>query len=165
MTFRSLLPFGHDNGHGLTSLGARDPFMSLHRDVNRVFDDVLHGFGRVPRDLEPFALTPNLDICETDEALEIAVELPGVDDDDIDLEVKENGLIIKGEKKFEKEEKKRGYHVMERSYGSFMRTIPFDFTADPDKVEADFSKGVLRIKVLKPAEEITHTKKVEIKAH
>jgi HSP20 family protein len=167
MTFRSLLPFGHRRAPELTPFAQWDPFLSLHRDVNRAFDDVLHDFGRMPKEMETFELTPKLDISETDEALEVTVELPGVDDDDIDLEVQDNGMIIRGEKKFEKEkeDKKKGYHVMERAYGSFMRTIPFDFTVDPDAVEADFSKGVLKITIPRPAEEIAHTKKISIKTH
>jgi HSP20 family protein len=107
-------------------------------------------------------MTPSIDVSETESELKIEVDLPGVEEKDVDLAISDNVLTIKGEKKAEKEEKKKDYHLVERSYGSFARSIGLPFEADSDKVKASFSKGVLTVTVPKPPEVKAKEKKIQI---
>jgi len=142
MASRFLTPFG---GRGL--LG-RDPFLDLHREVNRLFDDSL----RSMRDDGAGAmLSPKVDVCPTDDGWEITAELPGVDEKDIDLRLDGDMLTISGEKRDERKDDKNRF--VERSYGSFTRSIQLPFTPDPEKVVADCDRGVLTIKLPKGVEQ------------
>lgn len=154
MASRFLTPFG---GRGL--LG-RDPFLDLHREVNRLFDDSLRtmregGSGSATG----FMLSPKVDVCPTDEGWEISAELPGVDQNDIDLRLDGDMLTISGEKRDERKDDKD--RMVERSYGRFTRSFQLPFTPDPDQVTADCDKGVLTIKVPKSAEQ-DRSKKIAI---
>ena len=142
MASRFLTPFG---GRGLLS---RDPFMELHREVNRLFDDSFRGMtdsGNVA------TLSPKVDVCPTDDGWEITAELPGVDEKDIDLRLDGDLLIISGEKRDERKDEQN--RLVERSYGSFTRSFQLPFTPDPSKVTADADKGVLKIRLPKSAEQ------------
>jgi HSP20 family protein len=110
-------------------------------------------------------LSPKIDVAETKDAIEVTAELPGVDEKDLDLTLADGVLTVRGEKKSAREEqdKDKNWHVVERSYGSFSRTIPLPFDPDPAKVEAKFDKGVLHIHVPKPAEVAKKQQKIEIK--
>ncbi len=145
MASRFLTPFG---GRGL--LG-RDPFLDLHREVNRLFDDSFRsmrdsGGGSSGSGL---MLSPKVDVCQTDEGWEITAELPGVDQEDIDLRLEGDMLTVSGEKRDERKDDKN--RLVERSYGSFTRSFQLPFTPDPDKVTADCDRGVLTIKLPKSA--------------
>lgn len=157
---RSFLPslFGNDKAD-------TPAFHSLHKEIDRVFDEFK---GLVPR-FESGRLTdfngqivPRLDVSETDKAVEITAELPGVGEDDIDISVSSNILTLKGEKSAQKEEKEKDFHVVERSYGKFARTIPLSFDINPDDVDAKFADGVLAITVTKPPEIASKTRKIAI---
>lgn len=143
MASRFLAPF---SGRGLT---ARDPFLDLHREINRLFEDPFRGIATRPAAVA--ALSPSIDVDETDEGWTITAELPGVDEKDIDLRLDGDMLTISGEKRSEKKDEERRF--VERSYGSFTRSIQLPFTPDQDKVEADCEKGVLTIKLPKGAEQ------------
>jgi HSP20 family protein len=163
MALRSLLPFRGGRSVDPTM----DPFFSLHRDVNRAFEDMFKDFGTVPAVWGGNGVaTLKIDVKETEKGLEISTELPGVDEKDIELAVDDDVLTIKGEKKLEKEEKdeKTGYHLMERSYGSFARSIRLPYSVKADSVTADFSKGVLKVTCPKPAEAVSTAKKIQIQA-
>jgi HSP20 family protein len=159
MEMRNLLPslWGRE-GEG------RDAFRSLQREIDRVFDD----FGRF--NVPTFGLggdngwSPRVDISETDKALEVTAELPGVDEKDVDVTLADNVLTIKGEKRAEKEEKNKNFQRVERSYGMFQRSIPLPFEADSSKVEASFNKGVLKVTLPKPAGAKAKTQKIAIKS-
>jgi HSP20 family protein len=112
-------------------------------------------------------LSPNVDVAETDKAIEISAELPGVEEKDIDLTVSEDAVTLKAEKKTDREEKdeKKNYHLVERSYGMFQRRIPMPFKVDPDKVDAKFEKGVLKVTVAKPEAVQAQTRKIKVKAN
>ena len=144
-----------------------DPFFRMQREMNRMFDEAFSGFGLPTAFGESFANVgaPRVDIRETEKSYEIEAELPGVDENDIDVELADNVLTLRGEKRFERddEDKKGGYHVMERSYGSFARSIPFPFDVDPDAIEAVFKNGVLNLSVPKPAEIAAKTQKISVK--
>ena len=109
------------------------------------------------------SLSPELEVSETDEALEISAELPGMDPEDIDVSIDGNFLTIKGEKKEEKEDKKKNFHIMERSYGSFSRSVNIPAgNLNLDKIESKFKKGVLHLKLPKTAEAKSKKRKIEI---
>jgi HSP20 family protein len=144
------------------------PFASFQREMNKLFDDFFGGF-----DLSPWAplerrlataFTPHVDVSETDKEIKVSVELPGMDEKDIDVSLTRDTLTIKGEKKEEKEEQGKDYYRMERSYGSFTRSVPLPVEVDTDKVQATFKKGVLDITLPKTARAIQETKKVPVKS-
>jgi HSP20 family protein len=152
---RSYLPsfFGRDD----------DPFGSLFRDVQKTFEDFSR---RSPiAGLSSEMLAPKIDIAESKDAIDLAAELPGVDEKDVDVTLADGMLTIRGKKKSERDEtdKEKNWHVVERSYGSFGRTISLPFDPDPAKVEAKFDKGVLHIHLPKPAEVAKKQQKIEIK--
>lgn len=161
MAMKSLLPWTRRNG-GEVSRFEDNPFMSLHREMNRVFDEFFKRF-----EAEPFAglapTGPRADVAETDDSVEVTVELPGLDEKDVEVSVTEDALTIKGEKKSEREEKKKGYYLSERSYGSFFRTIPLPPGVDGEKAVAEFKKGVLNVSIPKTAEAKQKVKKIEVK--
>jgi HSP20 family protein len=105
---------------------------------------------------------PSMDLSETDKEIEITAELPGLEEKDIQLNVADNVLTIRGEKKNEREETKKDYHLVERSYGSFTRAVQLPDGVNPDSIKAVMSKGVLKVTVPKPAP--AQTKKIDIKS-
>jgi HSP20 family protein len=139
-----------------------EPFGSLRRSMDRLFEDFSRDFGWGPPALSGMAPAPRVDVSETESELRIEAELPGVDEKDVEVVMSEGRLTIKGEKKQEKEEKKKDYHMVERSYGSFTRSIVLPFAADPDQVKARFAKGVLTVSVPKPAEVKAKERKIAI---
>jgi len=143
MASRFLIPFG---GRGL--LGS-DPFLDLHRQVNRLFDDSFRSMQESGGGVS--VLNPRVDVCPTDNGWEITAELPGVDEKDIDLRLDGDLLTISGEKRDERKDDNNRF--VERSYGSFTRSFQLPFTPDPDKITADCDKGVLTIKLLRGAEQ------------
>ena len=152
---RSYLPsfFGRDD----------DPFGSLFREVQKTFEDFSR---RSPlAGLGSDMLAPRIDIAESKDAIDLTAELPGVDEKNVDVTLADGVLTIRGEKKAERDEKDKdkNWHVVERSYGSFSRTIPLPFDPDSAKVEANFEKGVLHIHLPKPAEVAKKQQKIEVK--
>jgi HSP20 family protein len=130
-----------------------DPFLQLHREMNRLFDDLWRGsampmMGSSPRAVQA---TPRVDVSETENEIKICAELPGVAEKDVDVELDEDVLTIRGEKKAAEERKDENYHVMERSYGSFARSIRLPFDIDPAQVRASFENGVLTVTLPKQA--------------
>jgi HSP20 family protein len=154
---RSYLPslFGREG----ESLG------SLFREVEKTFEDFSR---RSPfAAFTPFAsdvMAPRIDVSETKEALEITAELPGMGEKDVEVTLSEGMLTIRGEKKTERDEQdaSKNWHVTERSYGAFSRSIALPFEPDAGKVEAKFDKGVLRVKLPKPPEIAKKQQKIEI---
>ena len=136
------------------SLVRWEPFrdlMTLQERMNRLFEESL---GR-KRELEETygeSWIPPVDIYETDDDLIFTVELPGVDQKDVEIQVKDNNLLIKGERKLEKEVKKENYHRMERSYGIFQRSFVLPNYIDPEKIKASFKNGILKVVMPKSAE-------------
>lgn len=151
------------------------PFESLRREIDRVFDDFRLGswpfpFGRRAFDVEPFwrgelsfGKMPAVDIAERENEYEVTAELPGMDESNIEVKFADNVLTIQGEKKEEKEEKKKDYYLSERRYGSFQRAFRVPDGVDPDKIEASFKNGVLTVKMPKTPEAQKREKKIEVK--
>ena len=138
-------------------------FSDLHREIDRVFSSFSHGFPVLGRAWTG-TLRPIMDVKDTAKAIEVTVELPGLAEADVDVSVTDRLLKISGEKKTEEERKETDYHVMERSYGKFSRSLTLPYAPDPDKVEAKFDRGVLTVSLPKPPEEATATKKIPVKA-
>jgi HSP20 family protein len=130
--------------------------------MERLFEDFSRDFGWGAPAVTGMGEVPRIDVSETDSELKIEAELPGVEEKDIEVVLSDGRLTIKGEKKAEKEEKKKDYHLVERSYGSFARSIGLPFEADSDKVKASFSKGVLTVTVPKPPEVKAKEKKIQV---
>ena len=163
MNLRSLIPIGRNR-----EVAQRDtsPFVSLQREIDRLFEDFGRGFPALgpsfglregARDL-----MPAIDVTETDGQIEITAELPGLEEKDVQINVTDNVLTIRGEKKAEKEDKQKDYHLVERSYGSFYRALELPAGVDADKIKADISKGVLKVTVPKPAAK--QARKIDVKA-
>jgi HSP20 family protein len=102
-----------------------------------------------------------MDVSETDKEIEITTELPGLEEKDIQLNMAHNVLTIRGEKKNEREEKEKDYHLVERSYGSFVRSVQLPDGVNADNIKAVMSKGVLKVTVPKPAP--AQSRKIDIK--
>lgn len=129
-------------------------FTSLQRQMNRLFDSF---FGRTTS-LMPFQENqsdcecgPPVDIYEDDQRLTFRVEVPGVDEKDIKVEVENNVLTVHGERKLEKDIKEENFRRMERHYGAFSRSFTLPSTVDPEKIEANYTHGVLAIQMPKRA--------------
>ena len=133
---------------------------SMRQEIDRLFDDFAH---RTPASwFGAEAVAPRIDITETDDALEVTAEIPGVEQDDIEVDVSGDVLTIGGEKKKEEETKKKQYHRIERSYGTFRRSMRIPFEVDPDQVTATHDKGILRVTLPKPAEAKKRTRKISV---
>lgn len=154
MNLKSLIPVGRDRT-------AASPFMSLQREIDRLFDDFSRGFPTFTGN-GATAVMPNMDVTETDKEIEITAELPGLEEKDVQVNVADNLLTIRGEKKAEKEQKDKNYRLVERSYGSFERTLELPEGVNADAIKANISKGVLKVTVPKPAP--AQAKKIDVKS-
>ena len=122
---------------------------SLQGDMNRLFDRFFEG--RTANGTSRRWI-PAMDLVETEDHLVLRGDLPGLTEDDIDIEIKDNVLTVSGERKAESEEKSEGYFRVERSFGSFSRSLTLPQGVEANKVEAHFDKGVLEVRIPKPAE-------------
>lgn len=149
------------------------PFDSLRREVDRLFDD-FHPFswrGSLSRALREvdlpsvmWSVAPAMDLTEKRGLYEITAELPGMDEKNIEVTTANGVLTIKGEKTEETQEEKKDYHLSERRYGSFQRAFRIPEGVEPEKIEANFSKGILTVKLPRAAVAVKNEKKIEIKA-
>ena len=164
MAIKDLIPWNNGGREVGFQRGADiHPFFALHREMNRMFDDVFRGF-----DLAPFGPSsraqeglgwPQIDIDETDKEFRITAELPGLDEKDVSLEIANGVLSISGEKKTELEEKARRFS--EWYYGRFERRIPLQ-DVEEDKASAAFKNGVLTVTVPKSAEAKNNVRRIAI---
>jgi HSP20 family protein len=133
-----------------------DPFRemtTLQDRINRLFNDAFPTTADRETDLSLSDWKPAVDIYETADHLTVKVELPGVQKEDVSVEIKDNVLTIKGERKVETEVEDRNYYRRERAYGSFRRTFNLQYPVNPEKIKAKFRDGVLQVEVPKPEEE------------
>lgn len=142
--FSDLTPFGE--------------FERMKRDMDRLWDSFLEGAPR-RRSEERGEWLPSLDVSETKNELVVKAEVPGMDPKQIDISLSDGVLTIKGEKKQEKEEKEANYHLVERSYGAFVRSVRLPKEVQSDKINASYKDGILKIALPKSEE----AKKKEIK--
>ncbi len=150
------------------------PFEDLRREVDRLLEDFGRGNWFKPSlpsfSLEPVIRrqfswnAPAVDLVEKDRAYEIKAELPGLDESNIEVSVRNGSIVISGEKQEEKEEKGKGYHVRERQFGSFQRAFAIPAGVDADRIDAAFKNGVLTVTLPKTAEAQKPEKKIKVKA-
>ena len=143
-----------------------DVFNAMKAEMDRVFDRFHHGWPTLPHifgSSETDVLLPTLDLKDTGKSIVIEAELPGVDEKDVTLTVKDGILTLKGEKRHSKEEKGENHYLMERSYGSFMRSVQLPDSIDESKVDARYEKGVLTITAEKRPDAVKAEKRIEIR--
>ena len=164
-----------DAPESASALRAWRPFETLRREMDRLFEEFDRDLWRSPFrrsafDIEPFLRrglswsAPAVDIAEKNNAYELTAELPGLDEKNIEVKVVNGSLMIKGEKRDAKEEKKKDYHLQERHFGSFERCFSVPEGVDTDRIEANFKAGVLTVTLPKKPEAQKPEKKIEIKA-
>lgn len=143
-----------------------DPFSAMRSEMDKVFENFLgRGWPSMPSLMKPSEegfVVANMDIRENDKEIVIEAELPGMEEKDIDVSLKNGMLTIKGEKRSEEEKKEDDYHLTERRYGSIQRSFRVPETVDPDKVEASLEKGVLHVKMAKKPEATSAVKKISV---
>jgi HSP20 family protein len=176
---------GSTSGSGSSSLSRREPsfsplgplgFANPFALVDRLFDDFLgHGPGRLwspglfssSRDLGrstgPNLWYPQVEVRERDGKLVVCADLPGARKEDVHVEVRDNALILEGERREESEEDREGFYRSERSYGRFFRTIPLPEGVNPDQAEASFKDGVLEVSLPLPKREPAQGRKIEVR--
>jgi HSP20 family protein len=166
MDVKSLIPFRRAPTVSRQNASS-DPLAAFREEINRTFDDFFRGLafplGFQPARPPALALTPQMDVSETGEQVEITAELPGLDADDVEVSLDGDVLTIQGEKTLQREEDERDYHVVERSQGSFSRSIRLPFEVDPDQIQAAFKDGVLTITVPKPADAQNRVHRIGVK--
>jgi HSP20 family protein len=149
--------------------GALVPFPGFQRELERLFGDFFSVFGPPLRSdaqggqMPAGLVAPRIDLSESDTALQIKAELPGVDEKDVDVTLADDVLTIRGEIRSEHEEKKQDYHLMERARGTFVRSLRLPFSVDPNQVQAEFKDGVLSITIPKPKEVQDKAQRIELK--
>jgi HSP20 family protein len=126
-------------------------FSTLQDRMNRLFRDSFGPDGR-EEPLTTTAFAPPVDVYEDEHNITLKIEVPGIEEKDIDVRIENNILTVHGERKFEKEEKEENYRRVERQYGSFTRSFTLPTTVDPENVQANYEKGVLKVKLAKKAE-------------
>lgn len=165
---QDLLPWRRKREDMSLSRRVANPILELHRRMDELFNDFLEGFGltRWPfaESGERLAISPSVDVSETDDEIKVSADLPGMDEKDIEVTLDNDVLVLRGEKKREREEGKRNYHLVERTYGEFCRRIPLPSSIDPEKVKARFAKGVLTVSIPKKPEASSRERKIEITA-
>ena len=162
MQIKDLIPWAHKDHAPEHKTDDNNPLASLQRDMNRVFES----FWKRAGDLDwPWGGgDAKSDVVETKDAVEVTIELPGMDMSDIDVAVRDDMLTVKGEKKVERQEEKKGYYLSERSYGAVYRTIPLPPGVDGEKAEASFKNGVLTIRLPQTPEAQAKVKRIEVKS-
>ncbi|MBE0556094.1 MAG: Hsp20/alpha crystallin family protein [Proteobacteria bacterium] len=162
---KNLLPTVWRRSESPLRRAEESPFLALHREMNRMFDDFFRGSDLSPfeggRGLELFS--PVVDVREDEKEVTVKAELPGMDEKDIEVNLTDNGLVIQGEKKAEKEEKGKDYWHREASYGAFRRAIPLPEGLNTEKVAARFKNGVLTVTLPRLEEAKAKVKKIAIK--
>lgn len=166
MQIKDLIPWARQDNGNRPGSADQHPLAELQRQMNQVFESF---WGRTARPFDaggwPFGEeAPRSDVVETDDGIEVTVELPGMEQKDVEVSLSGDTLTIKGEKKVERKDEKKGYYVSERSYGSVFRTIPLPSGVHPEKADASFKNGVLTIKVPHSPEARSNRKKIEIKS-
>ncbi|WP_296428387.1 Hsp20/alpha crystallin family protein [Yoonia sp.] len=168
MQIRDLIPWSRDKEKAAAreSGVSGNPLVSLQRDINHVFEDfwrkVENGWNGSDNVVGMFG--PSTDVTETDKGVDVSIELPGMTEDDIDISLSGNAMTIRGEKKIEHEEQRKGIYMSERHYGAFYRTVPLPAGVDPDKAEAKFKNGVLTVSLPKTKEALANIKRIPVKA-
>ena len=129
-----------------------EPFRELvnfQNQMNRIFQDYSRGSDEL---LTSGTFVPAVDIYEDEHSITLKLEVPGIEEKDLDIKLENNTLTVKGERNFEKEEKEENFHRIERRYGAFARSFTLPNTVDPENVQANYENGILKITLAKKAE-------------
>jgi HSP20 family protein len=152
---KAVVPVSVD--HSLARL-ENNPFAFFQQEIERLFE----GFSRnFPAFTASHSTVPRMDVSETDKTIEVSAELPGLEAKDVQLTFVDNVLTVRGEKKSEREEKQNDYHLIERSFGAFSRSVQLPEGVKAEDISAEIAKGVLAVSVKKPAPK--QSKQIEIK--
>ncbi|OYW21135.1 MAG: hypothetical protein B7Z55_06145 [Planctomycetales bacterium 12-60-4] len=159
MSLRTLVPWRR----GLVRNTEPDPFTALQSEINRAFEGFFDGGDLMGMKTAMTGMTPKLDLSETNEEFHLSVELPGMTEKDIEVELLDEGVKIHGEKKDERETKEHDFHRTERTFGMFERIVPLPKPINREGVKATFKNGVLSVELPKAVPAVTH-QKVAVKA-
>jgi HSP20 family protein len=163
MAIRDLIPWNRGRDVTVRRSDEINPFLTLHREMNRLFDDVFRGFDLSPSGFSHLSENtmgwPNIEVSEASNQVTVTAELPGLDEKDVDIGLSDGLLVISGEKKSESEDKERLFS--ERYYGRFERRIPID-DIDEEKVSASFKNGVLTVTLPRSAEGKSRVRRIAI---
>ena len=161
---RYVVPFSRTAVPGRRFL---DPFALMQREMENMLENFARTLEKAPEGTEDVFFTPVVEAREDDKGLTIEVDLPGVDPDDVSVELSEGVLTIKAERRMDKEAEKEEegvkYHIAERAYGTFLRRFTLPWEADEENIEASFDKGVLKVFVPRRVEE-KKARKIAIRA-
>ena len=161
MQIKDLIPWARKDGAPDAKSSEDNPMATLQREMNHVFENF---WNRVGQFEWPWGSDEaKSDMVETDKAIEVSIELPGMEMKDIEVTVNDDMLTVKGEKRIERQEEKKGYYLSERSYGAIYRTIPLPPGVDGEKAQASFKNGVLTIKLPQTPEAQAKVKRIEVK--
>ena len=165
MAFSDLIPWKKNRQE--KDLQRQDPISELQQEMNRLFEDFFdqpHALSRLSGESGlQTSFSPSVDISETDQEIRVAVELPGMDPENIEVSYTGNALTISGEKQTESEQQEEHFYRKERSYGSFRRSIPLPGTIQEEDIEASFKNGVLQVRLPKSSEARERASRIEIK--
>ncbi|MDM7459040.1 MAG: Hsp20/alpha crystallin family protein [Paracoccus sp. (in: a-proteobacteria)] len=166
MKIKELIPWAHKDEAARSDQLQDNPIATLQREMNQVFEGFWNRFGKGLGEIDwPWGHSEaKSDVVQTDAAVEISIELPGMAMEDVEDSVTNDMLTVKGEKKIERQEEKKGYYLSERSYGAIWRTIPLPPGTDGSKAEASFKNGVLTVRLPQTPEAQAKVKQIEIKA-
>ena len=161
MNVRDLIPWGRNAQAPATYRDSeQNPFLSLHRDVNRLFDDVLRNFDVGHPAARAFTGWPSIEVTDTDKAVRVTAELPGLEEKDVDVLLEDGTLTLRGEKRAESRDDSRQFS--ERLYGRFERVIPLGSEIDEDNVKASFKNGVLTVTLPKSERARSRARRIAI---
>lgn len=159
MNVSSLIPWRRNRG-SIATQEAPDPFAALHREMNRLFDDFWRAFDGAQFGDGRGVRWPEVDVDERDDEVVVSAELPGLDEKDIEVSLRDDVLTIRGERKVEHEDARK--HLSERYYGRFERTIPLGIEVEGDKARASFGNGVLTVTIPKSADARHRVRRIPI---
>lgn len=154
MSVTQLIPWNRNRNALVRTTAGRDPFFTLQREVNRLFDDLWSGFD-LPL-MRGGALQengwPQIDLAEKDKEFVLSVEVPGMEQKDLDVQFADQCVILRGERREEQTDDQSGHHYSERHYGRFERRIPLSVEIEPEKASAILRNGVLTVTLPKAAQ-------------
>lgn len=162
MNMRDLIPWSRNENRAPAAFRESDPFLALHREVNRLFDDVFRSFDApVPSGrMHGWGTWPSVEVDETDDEIRVTAEVPGLEEKDMEVLLKDGVLTLRGEKRSESEDK--DHRFSERFYGRFARQISVGPEVDEDRVSAAFANGVLTVSLPKTEQAQSKAKRITI---
>lgn len=161
---KDIVPWMSKGSGGELKRRNNDFFADMYDSMNKAFGNIVKEFGGFELSKKGFDFNPDFDINESDHGYDIKAELSGMDEKDIEVTLEDNVLRISGEKKDEKSEKKGKYHISERKFGKFERSLTLPAEADSSKIKASVNKGVLSVHIPKTEKAKANVKKIEVKS-